>query len=84
MATLRITLVGGPTALLDALGLRVLTDPTFDPPGHDQLAYTTPTKTAPSALTPEAVGNVDAVLLSHDQHADNRRGTDAGALQSPH
>jgi L-ascorbate metabolism protein UlaG (beta-lactamase superfamily) len=71
MATLRITLIGGPTALLETAGFRLLTDPTFDPPGQYRLAYTTLIKTAHPALTPEAVGNVDAVLLSHDQHADN-------------
>jgi L-ascorbate metabolism protein UlaG (beta-lactamase superfamily) len=29
----RITLVGGPTVLLELGGFRLLTDPTFDPPG---------------------------------------------------
>src|SRR5215467_5826834 len=71
-ATLRITLTGGPTALLEASGFRVLTDPTFDPPGQYQLAHTTLIKTAGPALTPEAVGKIDAVLLSHDQHPDKR------------
>jgi len=71
MATLQITLIGGPTALLEAAGFRILTDPTFDPPGQYQLAHTTLSKTARPALTPEAVGKIDAVLLSHDQHADN-------------
>jgi L-ascorbate metabolism protein UlaG (beta-lactamase superfamily) len=71
MATLRITLIGGPTALLEANGFRLLTDPTFDPPGQYQLPHATLRKTAHPALTPEAVGPVDAVLLSHDQHADN-------------
>jgi hypothetical protein len=28
-----VRLVGGPTAVLDYAGLRLLTDPTFDPPG---------------------------------------------------
>jgi L-ascorbate metabolism protein UlaG (beta-lactamase superfamily) len=71
MAALRITLIGGPTALLEASGFRLLTDPTFDPPGQYQLAHTTLIKTAHPALTPAAVGKIDAVLLSHDQHADN-------------
>jgi L-ascorbate metabolism protein UlaG (beta-lactamase superfamily) len=71
MASLQITLIGGPTALLEASGFRVLTDPTFDPPGQYHLAHTTLNKTAAPALTPEAVGKIDAVLLSHDQHADN-------------
>ena len=29
----RIQAVGGPTAILEVGGLRLLTDPTFDPPG---------------------------------------------------
>jgi L-ascorbate metabolism protein UlaG (beta-lactamase superfamily) len=35
---LRITSIGGPTALLEIGGLRLLTDPTFDPTGGE---YTT-------------------------------------------
>ncbi|GAA2266428.1 hypothetical protein GCM10010430_59310 [Kitasatospora cystarginea] len=63
---------GGPTAVLELGGLRLLTDPTFDAPG----AYTSPsgsvlTKTAGPGLRPKELGRIDAVLLSHDQHADN-------------
>ena len=69
---LEVTYVGGPTALLELGGLRLLTDPTFDPGGSE---YRTPVyvlrKTQGPALTPEAVGAVDVVLLSHDHHADN-------------
>ena len=32
--TLTALLVGGPTAVLEYGGLRLLTDPTFDPPGR--------------------------------------------------
>src|SRR5919202_480142 len=71
MAPVTITLVGGPTALIEAGGCRFLTDPTFDPPGDYVLPYVTLTKTAGPALTADAIGPVDAVLLSHDQHADN-------------
>jgi L-ascorbate metabolism protein UlaG (beta-lactamase superfamily) len=67
----KITLIGGPTALIDAGGFRLLTDPTFDAPGQYQLPYATLTKTAGPALTAQQVGPVDAVLLSHDQHFDN-------------
>ncbi|GAB2475008.1 MBL fold metallo-hydrolase [Xylanimonas ulmi] len=71
--TLRVTHVGGPTVLIEAAGWRILTDPTFDPPGR---AYgfglgASSTKTAGPALTPEQIGPIDVVLLSHDQHADN-------------
>jgi L-ascorbate metabolism protein UlaG (beta-lactamase superfamily) len=30
--TVTLTLIGGPTALIEVAGLRILTDPTFDPP----------------------------------------------------
>jgi len=69
---LRVTLVGGPTALLEVGGSRLLTDPTFDPSGT---RYTNGpvelTKTTAPALAPGEIGGVDAVLPSHDQHYDN-------------
>ena len=34
MSTVRITHIGGPTALIEIGGWRLLTDPTFDPPGR--------------------------------------------------
>lgn len=82
----RMTYVGGPTALLELGGLRLLTDPTFDPAGGD---YPTATyvlhKTMGPALEREALGKLDAVLLSHDHHFDNLdtagRGLLAGAAR---
>ena len=71
MANVRITLIGGPTALIEYGGFRILTDPTFDPPGEYKLPYTTLTKTVGPALSAEAIGAVDAVLVSHDLHWDN-------------
>ncbi|RMI28550.1 MBL fold metallo-hydrolase [Nocardia stercoris] len=69
---IEIRALGGPTALLDVAGLRLLTDPTFDGPGEYPLgAGRVLVKTAPSALSPQQLGPVDAVLLSHDQHPDN-------------
>lgn len=69
---LKVTYIGGPTALLELGGLRLLTDPTFDPAGSD---YPSPAtvlrKTQGPALAAEQVGPVDAVLLSHDHHFDN-------------
>ena len=65
-----LTLVGGPTVLIELAGLRFLTDPTFDEPGLYQGGVTLEKLTAP-ALTAAQVGPVDAVLLSHDQHFDN-------------
>jgi L-ascorbate metabolism protein UlaG (beta-lactamase superfamily) len=69
--TLNMTLIGGPTVLIEADGFRLVTDPTFDPPGVYQLSYVTLTKTSGPALAADAIGQVDAVLLSHDQHSDN-------------
>ncbi len=71
MTAVKITLIGGPTALIEVGGFRLLTDPTFDPPGDYKLPHVTLTKTSRPALSARAVGPVDAVLLSHDQHADN-------------
>jgi len=71
MSTPTITLIGGPTALIEIDGFRLLTDPTFDAPGQYRLPHATLTKTAGPALGADAIGRVDAVLLSHDQHADN-------------
>jgi L-ascorbate metabolism protein UlaG (beta-lactamase superfamily) len=69
---LRVTYVGGPTALLEYCGLRILTDPTLDPGGTD---YPTPVytlhKTQSPAVAPADLGRIDVVLLSHDHHFDN-------------
>lgn len=67
-----ITLIGGPTALLEIDGLRILTDPTFDAPGSEFVrGAITLRKTTGPALSAAEVMPVDAVLLSHDQHFDN-------------
>lgn len=71
MTTLKLTLVGGPTALIEAAGFRLVTDPTFDPPGSYPMSYGSLTKTLAPALSADAIGAADAVLLSHDQHWDN-------------
>jgi L-ascorbate metabolism protein UlaG (beta-lactamase superfamily) len=65
---MRITYIGGPTALIEIGRLRVITDPTFDPAGTEFPRYK---KLAAPALDANQVGIVDAVLLSHDQHPDN-------------
>ena len=41
MTTATITLIGGPTALVELDGFRLLTDPTFDGPGEYDLSYVT-------------------------------------------
>jgi L-ascorbate metabolism protein UlaG (beta-lactamase superfamily) len=71
MSALAITLIGGPTALIEMEGFRLLTDPTFDAPRAYQLPHVRLEKLAGPALSADAIGKVDAVLLSHDQHADN-------------
>ncbi|WP_432479270.1 MBL fold metallo-hydrolase [Nocardioides sp. GXQ0305] len=70
---MRLTHIGGPTVLIETEGWRILTDPTFDPPGR-RYGFgwgTSSTKTAGPALQPHEVGPIDVVLLSHDHHADN-------------
>jgi L-ascorbate metabolism protein UlaG (beta-lactamase superfamily) len=62
-----ISVLGGPTTVVDLAGWRFVIDPTFDDPGeHGHLI-----KTAGPAVGPSALGSVDAVLISHDEHLDN-------------
>jgi L-ascorbate metabolism protein UlaG (beta-lactamase superfamily) len=68
-----LELVGGPTALITYGALRVLTDPTFDPPG-DYPRPGTPVvlhKLAGPAIALDDLLPVDVVLISHDHHSDN-------------
>src|SRR5947209_1259508 len=72
VSSLRATYVGGPTALIDIGGLRFVTDPTFDPGASEYTtAVYTLRKTEAPAISADAVGEIDAVLLSHDHHFDN-------------
>lgn len=71
MLTPSLTLIGGPTVLIEIAGFRLLTDPTFDAPGEYALPHVTLKKTGAPALRIDDIVAVDAVLLSHDQHADN-------------
>ncbi|WP_433157074.1 MBL fold metallo-hydrolase [Kribbella sp. CA-247076] len=69
----RFTHLGGPTTLIEVDDWRVLTDPTFDPPGR---RYTFgwgsfSVKTTGPALGIGELPPIDVVLLTHDQHADN-------------
>src|SRR5437016_1273444 len=66
-----LTLIGGPTVLIELVGLRLLTDPTFDAPGQYQSGPITLEKTGTPAIDADVLGRIDAVLLSHDQHFDN-------------
>jgi len=69
----RLTHIGGPTVLIEVEGWRLLTDPTFDPPGGKyRFGWGTgSTKLSSPAVSPSELGPVDAVLLSHDHHEDN-------------
>ena len=71
MEAITVQAVGGPTALLELGGLRILTDPTFDPPGEYERPEVTLRKLTGPAISAEELGAVDLVLLSHDQHEDN-------------
>jgi L-ascorbate metabolism protein UlaG (beta-lactamase superfamily) len=71
MSSLTLTLIGGPTALIEIDGFRLLTDPTFDAPRTYQLGHVKLEKLSGPALAEDTIGEIDAVLLSHDQHADN-------------
>lgn len=62
-----VTVIGGPTALIEVGGLRILVDPTFDPVGpHGALV-----KTGEPAIPAADIGTLDLVLVSHAEHADN-------------
>src|ERR1700744_3554683 len=73
MSEVRFTHVGGPTLLIEVDGWRILTDPTFDPPGgkYNFGWVTSSRKTAGPAAGGPNTGPLAATLLSHDQHDDN-------------
>ncbi|MEV7601874.1 MBL fold metallo-hydrolase [Kitasatospora sp. NPDC089797] len=66
------THIGTATVLLEVGGLRLLTDPVFDPAPaeyrHDPVVLRS---TGGPALAAAELPPVDAVLLSHDEHPDN-------------
>ncbi len=70
---MRLTHIGGPTVLVELDGLRLLTDPTFDPAGGEyRFGWGTGSrKLAGPAVPATALGPIDAVLLTHDHHEDN-------------
>ena len=73
MSRVRLTHIGGPTVLIEVGGWRLLTDPTFDPAGGSyRFGWGTGSrKLAGPAIPASELGEVDAVLLSHDHHDDN-------------
>jgi len=78
-----VTHIGTATMLLEVGGLRLLTDPVFDAPGRQYgFGFGTSSRHLETpALTLAQLGKLDAVLLSHDQHADNF--DDAGRAMLP-
>ncbi|MYV54683.1 MBL fold metallo-hydrolase [Streptomyces sp. SID3212] len=84
MTNVRITHVGGPTALIEFDGWRLLTDPAFDAPGHKYPfgRGMSARKTTGPSIGVADLPPIDAVLLSHDQHPDNLDTTGRGVLAS--
>ncbi len=83
MDGVRITHIGGPTVLIEAEGWRILSDPTFDPPGR-RYGFgwgTSSRKLTGPAIPPADLGPIDVALVSHDTHADNL--DDAGRALLP-
>ena len=70
---MRLTHIGTATVLIEVGGLRLLTDPALDPAGQRYRFGTglSSMKTLAPAIPAGGLGRLDAVLVSHDQHADN-------------
>jgi len=66
----QIIYVGGPTVIIEIGGLRIITDPTLDPPGDFPIGPNNFIKKL-SGPAIKDIGHIDLVLLSHDQHDDN-------------
>jgi L-ascorbate metabolism protein UlaG (beta-lactamase superfamily) len=71
MSTMTVTYVGGPTAVLEYAGLRILLDPTFDAPQTYESDGERLTKTAGPGVALDELGAIDLILLSHHEHEDN-------------
>jgi L-ascorbate metabolism protein UlaG (beta-lactamase superfamily) len=73
MTAVRLTHVGGPTVLVEVGGWRLLTDPTFDVPGR-RYSFgwgASSRKLVGPSIPVSDVGEIDAILLSHEHHGDN-------------
>lgn len=83
MTNVRITHIGGPTALIEIGDWRLLTDPTFDAPGRKYKfgVGISSHKLIGPAIAAADLAPIDAVLLSHDHHDDNL--DDAGRAMLP-
>ena len=67
---INVIYIGGPTAIFEIGGLRIMTDPSLDPPGG---VYHSGVLVHEKTMGPANIdiGEIDIVLLSHDQHFDN-------------
>src|SRR6478752_4045011 len=81
LTDIRFTHVGGRAALIEVGGWRLLTDPTFDSPAGGTPSAGGRSRARLRGPAAADIGPIDAVLLSHDHHADNR--DDAGRPLSP-
>ncbi|MEO6315244.1 MAG: MBL fold metallo-hydrolase [Chitinophagaceae bacterium] len=68
--SIKVTYIGGPTAIFEIGGLRIMTDPTLDPAGNTYHSGPLVHEKIKGPVTTD-IGNIDIVLLSHDQHFDN-------------
>src|SRR5262245_25993387 len=73
MPAVRITHIRTATTLLEIGDFPLVPDPALDPPGptHSFGPGIKSTKNAAPTLPPGGLGRIDAMLLSHHQHADN-------------
>jgi L-ascorbate metabolism protein UlaG (beta-lactamase superfamily) len=62
-SALTVRLIAGATALIGIGGLRLLTDPTFDPPGDHPVGSRTLVKTQGPAVAADRCGPIDVALL---------------------
>ncbi|MFT3900956.1 MAG: MBL fold metallo-hydrolase [Gordonia sp. (in: high G+C Gram-positive bacteria)] len=73
--TVSVQPIGGPTALLEIGGLRLVVDPTFDEPhdytGEDGTDGLPLVRTEGPARSIADIGTIDVALVSHDHHVDN-------------
>jgi len=84
MSRFAVTYIGGPTAVLEYAGMRILTDPTFDEPQSYADPGSTPlVKTTGPGIPLSQIGVIDLVLLSHHEHVDNLDRSGATLLTGP-
>jgi L-ascorbate metabolism protein UlaG (beta-lactamase superfamily) len=76
---MKVTYLGTACVLIEYAGLRIVTDPAFDPAGtsyslgpwYAPRSWFSSTRSYQSPLTVEQLGTTDLVLISHDHHPDN-------------